>query len=211
MMDEVPDLEEAMELPEEVLEEAMEAADEASEDDLSEFDDAMAEELLAEEALEESVADDMLSEEESLESLEAQIETAVSELSDEELAEEVDEETLLGIVSEDDDAIEMMEDESVFDELDTLASTDLKAALGESVEEPIAEAAAETLEVDEIPEEVMEEIDALETVADTPSTVTPNEGLEALQTLMKALENEEVAKSLKGMNISIKISFGDKD
>ena len=44
---------------------------------------------------------------------------------------------------------------------------------------------------------------------DTVETAHPQEGMEALQALLKALSNEEVAKSLKGLNISININFGN--
>ena len=37
---------------------------------------------------------------------------------------------------------------------------------------------------------------------------TAAEGVEALQALLKALANEDVAKSLKGLNITININFG---
>jgi uncharacterized membrane protein len=119
---------------------------------------------------------------ETLKELEAEIENAVSDLSDEELAEELDEAALLEIVNE---ADKQEQREAVADEFDRLDTAELKAALGEVATE---EAAVTTEE----------------------ETVTPKEGLEALQTLVKALENENIAKSLKGMNISINISFGAK-
>ena len=40
--------------------------------------------------------------------------------------------------------------------------------------------------------------------------VTPVDGVEALKALLKVLSNEDVAATLKGMNLSINISFGDK-
>ena len=139
-------------------------------------------------------------EEESLESLEAQIESAVSELSEDELAEEVDEETLLGIVNAADVEEEI---EAGLDELDMLDADELKAALGEELG---------GLEAGEAPEEeVTEEACEEALVPESAKGVSPAEGIEALKTLMKALENEEVAKSLKGMNININISFGEKD
>ncbi len=119
----------------------------------------------------------------SLEELEAQIESAVSGLSDDELAEEIDEETLLEIVNE----VDAEDGEEGGDELDTLDSAALKEALGEAPE--AAPAQAESAEAPE---------------------VSAKEGLEVLQSLVKALQNEAVAKSLKGMNISINITFGEQ-
>jgi uncharacterized membrane protein len=37
-----------------------------------------------------------------------------------------------------------------------------------------------------------------------------NEGVEALKKLLKALSNEDVAASMKGMKININITLGDK-
>ena len=120
----------------------------------------------------------------SLKALEAEIESAVSGLSDEELAEELDEATLLEIVNE---ADREEQRDAFSDELDRLDTNELKVALGEEAGETSAAAGA--------PESRAE-------------PVTPREGLEALQTLVKVLENETIAKSLKGMNITINISFG---
>lgn len=141
-------------------------------------------------------------EDETLKNLEAEIESAVSALSDEELAEELDEATLLDIVNaeemEDEVAVEGAEE----DEFGNLDEMELKAALGEIDEiEPAAAAEMETAAPEE-PEEP---------AAAAAPAMSASEGLEALQTLVKALENEDVVKSLKGMNISINITFGDKD
>ena len=169
---------------EEVASEAWE--DDAELGDLEAFEPE--EEALTEPEEHGEAAFDTLSDEDtedaSLEELEAQIESAVSGLSDDELAEEIDEETLLEIVNEV-DAEDGVEEGG--DELDTLDSAALKEALGEA-----PEAAPAREESTEAPE------------------VSAKQGLEVLHSLVQALQNEAVAKSLKGMNISINITFGEQ-
>ena len=116
-----------------------------------------------------------------------EIESAVSELSDEDLQESVDEETLLDIVSNN-------ETLDAFTELDDLDEMSLKVAVGEA-------------DADELQSSNESEIKTKEKTTDNTDKL---DGVEALKTLLKALENDDVAKSLKGMNISINISFGDK-
>ncbi|MBV5320084.1 MAG: hypothetical protein JZU62_00195 [Sulfuricurvum sp.] len=108
-------------------------------------------------------------------------------------------------------------DSSDFDEFDMLDERELKRAVGEEVEDQV-EAEVEdfggfedesTLEMEGIDEE--DELALIEDI--TPSLETQpahNDGVEALQALLKALSNEDVAKSLKGMNISININFGNE-
>jgi len=76
-----------------------------------------------------------------------------------------------------------------------------------------AEALDEALS-DEFSDETFSEENPLDEIlpqaAGGVSGATANQGVEALQALLQALSNQEVAKSLKGMNISINISFGDK-
>ncbi len=132
-------------------------------------------ELDTEEESEELTLDDELDiEEESLSTLEDEIKNAVSELSDEELQESIDEDTLLDIVSNDE-----LDD---FSSLDDLDEHSLKVAVGEADE-----------------------------IIENKKDNSPSDAIDALKTLLKALESDDIAQSLKGMNININISFGDKN
>ncbi|MEW5831584.1 MAG: hypothetical protein AB1763_01945 [Campylobacterota bacterium] len=160
-----------------------------------------------------SESDEMLMDDDAFGELEFQIQEAVDELEPEDLDMELD----AGVLEEFD-----LGDEGTgsggFDEFDTLDERELKLAIGEEVEEEpeirvggsefaslgaeaLAEASgnlqAETL----VPKEP--------TAAEADTEGTHAEGVEALQALLKALSNEEVAKSLKGLNISININFGN--
>jgi uncharacterized membrane protein len=165
--------------------------DDIKEDDLDlNLDDDIEEDendLNIEDVLEPSM-DDKAMDEDSLSELEDEIESAVSELSDEDLQESVDEDTLLDIVSSD-------EDMNNFSSLDDLDEQSLKIAVGE------AEASDFELEdeVNQIP------------IQKSIQNNSKVEGVDALKALLKALESEDVAKSLNGMNININISFGDKN
>ncbi len=116
----------------------------------------------------------------------SQIENAVEDLSEEELESEMDEGTLLNIVSGD---------------LDSLTSRDMKIAVGEDVDS----VEAEVLEEDtaSIEEEIEEDVRVEETV------IEENKGVEALKNLLAALSDKNVAASMKGMKISINITLGD--
>ncbi len=116
----------------------------------------------------------------------SQIENAVEDLSEEDLESEVDEGTLLNIVSGD---------------LDSLTSRDMKIAVGEDVDS----VEAEVLEEDtaSIEEEIEEDVRVEETV------IEENKGVEALKNLLAALSDKNVAASMKGMKISINITLGD--
>jgi uncharacterized membrane protein len=118
----------------------------------------------------------------SLESLEAKIEDEVSKLDDETLNTPIDEEML-----------DELDDESL-DELSLLDEDMLKTAIGEG-DEVIDES---DLEADDLRDEDM--IPDLQVETDN--------GSEALKTLLKALESEDVKASLKGMKIDIHISIG---
>ena len=117
--------------------------------------------------------------------LEKQIEDAVGELSEEELESEVDEETLLNIVSGD---------------IDSLTSRDLKIAMGEEVEEIETIESTQTLEEDGAVEEHIEE---------EPTNNESDAAVTSLKNLLEALNDKNVAASLKGMKISINITLGD--
>ena len=148
---------------------------------------------------------DLLNEELSLES---EIENAVNELTQEELDSELDEDTLLSIVTNEIDGI------------DSLNARDLQVAIGEEITAENPSESNEGSEVDEVEEfntqsetskdleeSIGEEFD-LET--DTDLELEPsNEGVEALKKLLAALTNEDVAASMKGMKISINIELGD--
>ena len=164
------------------------ALDEEVDMDLEELelDEAMGveDEALEEDALLESdIEEDLL--ENSEEDIESQIEDAIEELSDEELESEVDEETLLDIAN------------SEIDSFENLSSRDLKAALGEELDEE---------------EVVAQEDEDFEEPSDLPNenaTVSSNRGVESLKTLLKTLSDENVAASLQGAKITINISFED--
>lgn len=109
----------------------------------------------------------------------------------------------------------MMSGESEgFDELDMLDERELKLAIGEEVgeEEPTIVAKGGSSLAAEALDEVMSESSSYADFSDTIEEEKPSshaEGVEALQALLKALANENVSKSLKGMNISININFGN--
>jgi uncharacterized membrane protein len=177
-------------------EDALDALDEKleaempSEPDEDEFDlDALLESDLEALSDEES---DTTEDDEVLSGFEDEIETAMSELSDEELDESVDEETLLDIVNN----AEVFEEFSGLDDLDEQS---LKAAVGE-----LDIADLEALKSDEEAEEFSDEPIVQPVVKNDKL-----EGVDALKALLSGLESEDVVKSLKGMNISINISFGD--
>ncbi|MDP3290445.1 MAG: hypothetical protein Q8M43_00260 [Sulfuricurvum sp.] len=178
---------------------------------------------------EEAPADDIdissLMDDDELGDLESKIEDAVSGLESEELERELEsddfgvdfDETALEELSlnQEESAVAPMDDSEDFDELDMLDERELKRAIGEEIEddEPAVYSdegdislAAETLD------EVMSEAGFLEESSEAfeeEDNVSHAEGVEALQALLKALSNENVTKSLKGMNISININFGN--
>jgi uncharacterized membrane protein len=110
------------------------------------------------------------------------------------------------------------------DELDGIDEREMKIAVGESVEEELsirvgsgehssldAEALSEAMGKSSKME--LDDQDTLDTpvlAAQTEKKSPPSEGMEALQALLKALSNDEVAASLKGLNISININFGNE-
>ena len=116
--------------------------------------------------------------------LESQIESAVLALSKDDLASEVDADTIMDIEVDN------------LDGLDALSSEDIKIALGESEMEEI-----------QIVDET--EVDTDEIINEATSNVTKADGVEALKTLLTALSDKNVAASLKGMKININITLGD--
>lgn len=189
-------------------------------DTLDEIDALMLDDLAQMEEDEEfsslELADDALSDDEFGE-LEQQIQEAVEELGIEDLEQGFDE-TEIG---------DFGEFEGLGD-LDGLSERDIKLAIGEEVEEEPeirvghsdhssldAEALTEAMEevaVDELDDE-FEEMDLeVESASDLVEEHhgTPAEGMDALQALLKALSNEDVAKTLKGLSINININFGNE-
>ncbi|MDD5210927.1 MAG: hypothetical protein PHV62_00800 [Sulfuricurvum sp.] len=167
-----------------------------------------------EESLSQEVTDDALSDDEFGE-LEQQIQEAVEELGIEDLAQGLD-------------GVDMGDFEG-FGELDGLSERDIKLAIGEEVEEEepevrIGHGSHSSLDAEALSEamgesSVVELDNELEDIDTDVSTAlkpvaqhhgTPAEGMDALQALLKALSNEEVAKTLKGLSINININFGNE-
>jgi uncharacterized membrane protein len=178
----------------------------------------------------ESTLDEMdistLMDDDELGDLESKIEDAVSTLEEGELERELesddfgldfDDTALDELTVNQEESAELESDDSEdFDELDMLDERELKRAIGEEIEddEPAvyADEGDESL-VAETLEEVMNEspsfLEETDEESEEVETASHAEGVEALQALLKALSNENVAKSLKGMNISININFGN--
>ena len=131
-----------------------------------------------------------------LDTLEDEIESALGTLSQDDLDQEID-------LSFDD-----------LDEFATLDEKSLKIALGEEVEDTIEDEI--TLDVnsellDEAEHSLSEEIVLPVKEESSELSVSTAYGVEALKTLLKALSNEDVVASLKGMNVNINISFGSNN
>jgi uncharacterized membrane protein len=135
--------------------------------------------------------------EESLDMIDANIESELSKLSADDLEGELPEDAL-----DDLEDIEMTDGE--IEELSELDETALREAVGEA---PVSETHAE-----EIPDEDMPEVAAEEFMNESKEEVLETEsqknGTEALKALLEALNNEEIAASLDGMNININITIG---
>lgn len=166
-----------------------------------------------------SFDDELLLDEEELGDLELQIQDAVNGLEEEALDKELElndfelnfDDALMEKLDLSDKEIVETEDMEEFDELDMLDERELKLAIGEEVEEePEADIDEEELflQMEELDESDLNE-EVVEQVASSTVPTTHAEGVEALQALLKALSNEDVAKSLKGLNISININFGN--
>jgi len=192
---------------ESTVDEALDDLDALILDDLATMDDD--EEFSSLEAVGGSLSDDEFDE------LEQQIQEAVEELDIEDLEQGLDD-------------VEMGDigDFEGLGDLDGLSERDIKLAIGEEVEEEPevqvgndssldAEALSEAIEKSPM----VELDDELETI-DIDTEImgksieehhgTPAEGMDALQALLKALSNEDVAKTLKGLSINININFGNE-
>ncbi len=217
---EIPSFEDKELLDEEAFDFEDETAAASELSDESGFDEAL--------TLDESLGDDLeldgldepLVEEEDLGDLESQIEDAMNNLSPETLESELElgdldlevDDSLLEELELPDIEEDSMMDIGEGDPFDALDEKALKRAIGEEIEEENEEAEAES---EEFLDETEEESEAIEESVSAPVScddeIKPShaEGVEALQALLKALSNEEVAKSLKGLNISININFGN--
>ena len=184
-------------------------------DEIDELDALLLEALNEdEESLSAEVMDDALSDDEFGE-LEQQIQEAVEELGIDDLEQGFDD-------------IDMGDFEGLGD-LDSLSERDIKLAIGEEVEEEepevrIGRGSHSSLDAEALSEAMGEspvvKLDnELEDInIDVSSTLkpaaehhgTPAEGMDALQALLKALSNEDVAKTLKGLSINININFGNE-
>jgi len=186
------------ELDELAMDETLEdiALDDEVDLDLGELnleDDALADDILADDALKddekltqsEYLPDEIVEAEEFEENLQTQIEDAVEELSEEDLESEIDEDSLPEIANKE------------LDSFDALNSKDLKAALGEDVNN--------TDDTSDSIESVSENIQK----EDLVENANENRGTESLKTLLVALDNENVVAALKGAKITINISFED--
>jgi len=187
-------------------------------DELSDMNDATSFDLSGLEEMDES----MLMDDDELGDLESKIEDAVGGLESEELERELETDDFdLSLNDEMMEELMSTEEESLmdtgsFDELDMLDERELKIAVGEEVEEedePVLVAkggsslAAEAL--DEVLNESSPYAEFTDEIEEAEPVASHAEGVEALQALLKALSNENVSKSLKGMNISININFGN--
>jgi uncharacterized membrane protein len=131
-----------------------------------------------------------------LDTLEDEIESALGTLSQDDLDQEID-------LSFDD-----------LDEFATLDEKSLKIALGEEVEDTIENEITLDLNselLDEAEHSLSEEIVLPVKEESSELSVSTADGVEALKTLLKALSNEDVVASLKGMNVNINISFGSSN
>lgn len=191
-----------------IAEEESEDMDTLLPDELEGFDEEDA--LLSLESMDDALSDDELGE------LEQQIQEAVEELGIEDLAQGIDEVEIGDLSSF-----------NGLDDLDGLSERAIKLAIGETVEEEPevsighgshasldAEALSEAMEESSVVEldDDLENIDLEEPMSTSVEEHhgTTAEGMDALQALLKALSNEEVAKTLKGLSINININFGNE-
>ena len=176
-------------LEDDLLNDKIESLEEVIEDSPIESDEDLEVESLEETNLEDDLNLDLEGELEIQDiddlNIEDQIENAVGELSQEDLDSEVDEETLLDIVTSD------------ISSIDGLNTRDLKLAIGEEV---TADSSTESSEIAEVDLEIQQ----------STKITSDASGVEALKKLLEALSNEDVAASMKGMKININIEIGDK-
>lgn len=173
--------------------------------------EAEVEPLSIEEIVKDESDEELLLDEEEFSDLELKIQEAVEELDPEDLEMELGEEMFESFMPAEDDG-----KDELFDELDLLDERELKLAVGEEIEdEPdvyVGESAKTSMAAEALGEVTGKPVqwnkEDEKSSAEVNAT-TVAEGAEALQALLKALANEDVAKSLKGLNISININFGN--
>ncbi len=135
--------------------------------------------------------------------LELQIKKATGELGIEDLQLDIED---IHHDEVDSDNLDELGEMDMLDDLDGfegINERDMKLALGEEVEEDFSPA------VEEIAEPVIKSKPVPAALARMEEQGSSVQGVEALQALLKALANDEVVKSLKGLNISININFGE--
>jgi uncharacterized membrane protein len=179
--------------------------------------------LLSEMELNESL-ETPLSEDE-FDDLEQQIQEAVGELDSEDLDGTLDDMDLEDLDMEgleetlNLDSLDDLDELEGMDELDCLDERELKRAIGEELDDELeirvgagehssldSEALNEAMGISPVltlDDSFEEELEKSEVKS------TPAEGMEALQALLKALSNDDVAKTLKGLSINININFGN--
>ena len=200
--DQLLGVDDVMETEDETTDTEVEEADEDEHvDEIESFESFEEPEVLEEEKAEKKeedvveeenlVEDDTETELSDTAELEQQIQEAVEDLSQEDLESELDDETLLDIAA------------SEIDSLDKLSSKDLKLALGEEVDENDLET-----EEDVTSEDVAELLEESEAAVKKEPEHESIEGVAALKKLLKALDDKDVAASMKGMKITINIELG---
>lgn len=188
--DDLDELSKALDLEDDDLNEAEQKDDIADEEDLEEDEEIELNSSKAQEKDENEIEDfddfedfeiDSNKVDDELDNLESQIQSAVKELSDEDLESEIDEDVLLDIGS--------------------LTSRDLKLAIGEEVSEIAENNEVHVDDEDDLEDDFQEEVALSE---------NQNNGVEALKKLLKILSDEGINASLKDMKININITIGDK-
>ncbi|HEX5710702.1 MAG TPA: hypothetical protein VFX68_05085 [Sulfuricurvum sp.] len=208
------------------------------EDVQEENDDTLMEEIANEdETIEEDAFDALLDEpldsplsDDEFEDLEQQIQEAVGELGAEDLESTLDDmdfsdldlEGLENELSAGDDftSLDEMDELEGMDGLDSIDEREIKLAIGEELdEEPeirVGSGEHLSLNIEALSEAMGKDMPAMAQegerdaqIEQSEKTNTPAEGIETLQALLKALSNEDVAKTLKGLSINININFGN--
>lgn len=197
------------------LDESLDFEEEMMSEEITPMDDLSLDESMLDEMKIPEIGDN----ENYLDELEAKINSAVNTLESTDLeqelsSEDLDESLMAGLdldLDLHDDGEEQKGEISGLDELDMLDERELKRAIGEEVDDEATMIAED--DFSDVMESVEDEYETTGEVVDKPvvleSPAEHTEGVEALQALLKALSNEDVAKSLKGMNISININFGN--
>lgn len=202
------------------------------EDVQEESNDTLMEETIEEDefdALLDEPLDSPLSDDE-FEDLEQQIQEAVGELGAEDLESTLDDmdfsdldlEGLENELSAGDDfsSLDEMDELEGMAGLDSIDEREIKLAIGEELdEEPeirVGSGEHLSLNLEALSEAMGKEAPAMAHEGERDAQIeqseksnTPAEGIETLQALLKALSNEDVAKTLKGLSINININFGN--